>query len=61
MGSSMKALELAYEVSPTGTVQQSFTKMKWAMEEVGETEQAVTLAILDGISDGLRHGNWPSA
>lgn len=53
-------LMAAMQVSPTSAEQISFTGMVNQMLGAGEDERAVCAEIASAISDGLRHGNWPT-
>lgn len=53
-------LQVAMIVSPTSKEQEGFSTMVQDMRGVGESPLTITGALVDAISDGLKHGNWPN-
>lgn len=56
-----RARGLIAVVSPTSDIMKAFVNMVDKMEAEGESNEAITLALLSGMVDGMRHGNWPTA
>lgn len=54
-----QALSLAQAVSPTGTIQQNFANLCESTRKEEGTENAVVLALINAIHDGLSYGNRP--
>jgi hypothetical protein len=52
-------LALASRVVPNKDALNGFTALDKTMRDANETEEAILIALLGTILDGMRHGNWP--
>lgn len=51
--------QAAMLLAPSRTEQEAFSSMLNSMEPYGATARQKVLALIDGMSDGLKYGNWP--
>ena len=46
-------------LAPTGAVQRRMVNLLHDMEDAGEMQSEIIVALLGAMLDGIKHGNWP--
>jgi len=58
MSAADRLLQAAMELSPTAREQEAFSAMVNTMRGAGESQRAITVALLQAMLDGVQHGTW---
>lgn len=54
------ALTLAQRAAPNGKVQAAFSRMHNEMIAAAESDDAIVIALVRAMLDGMTAGNWPA-